>query len=137
MRLRNSRPRTQKRMSFISKGDRFGKSDIKLVLLKPDTSRVVESFKMGKGGYRLTQQFYWYRPEARAADGLTQPDAVFGDNDLITKFNTYYTPPQRALLTAAGASQSVQRIIKASAGGNCSAQLNYTVNYALRQYTHL
>ena len=117
--------------------DRLGKSDIKLVLLKPDTSRTVESFKMGKGGYRLTQQFYWYRPEASASEGLTLPDVVFGDNDFFTKFNTNYTPPQQALLTGAGASQPVQRIIKASAGGNCRAQINYTLTYALRQYTHL
>lgn len=116
--------------------DRWGKSDIDLFMLNPDKSRVVQSLKMRKGGYRLFNEFGWSRSEIGPTDRASLPYVEFGDSDLFTKINSgYVPPPQPALLP--GKSRAVQMTIKALGGGNCRAQVNYTMNYALRQYQNL
>lgn len=116
--------------------DRWGKSDIDLFMLNPDKSRVVQSFKMRKGGYRLFNEFGWSRSEIGPTDGASLPYVEFGDSDLFTKINSGYVPPPQPVLVP-GKSRPVRMTIKALGGGNCRAQINYTMDYALRQYQNL
>lgn len=113
--------------------DRWGKSDIDLFMLNPDKSRVVQSFKMRKGGYRLFNEFLWARSEIGPTDGASLPYVEFGDSDLFTKINSGYVPPPQPALVP-GKSRKVQLTIKALGGGNCRAQITYTMDYALRQF---
>lgn len=121
---------------LLSDCDRFGKSDIKLVMIRPDNGRSVASFKMGKGGSRSFRDFEWSSSEVSGGDTLALPNAFFGEDDTFYKFNTNYTPPSIGSLIP-GKSKTVNMTAKAQAGGNCSAQVNYNMSYALRQYGYL
>lgn len=62
--------------------------------------------------------------------------AAFADLDTYTKKNSgTFVPPQSPLVP--GKTRPVRYTLKASHGGNCRADINYTMDYTLRHYQNL